>query len=200
MNAPVINLRKAQTIDLRKSNGQAMTNPFIAIGWNESQAHQGQVFDLDVLAMMQDAAGNAISPEHFIFYNTPGRISQCRGIEISPDNRTGAGEGDDEWLKIDFNKIDPRCEKITLGVSINDAEINGQNFGMIDNAFMRILESEGGREHAVYDLTENYPQYTGMIFGIFEKRNNEWFFTTIGEGLRNGIVEFVERFNFQGQK
>ncbi|MFS1429812.1 TerD family protein [Vibrio splendidus] len=197
----VINLRKAQTIDLRKQDGVPMVTPYVSIGWDTApEFASSQDIDMDIFAMLQDEDGVSLGAEHFIFYNTVGRKSACGGIEISPDNRTGEGDGDDEWLKFDFNAIDPRCAKVTVGVSINDADIKLQNFSMIDNAFIRIAESEHGREHAKLDLAQKFGQYEGVVFGTFERKGNEWLFMTIAEGLQNGISEFVSQFNFESKR
>lgn len=198
---PVINLRKAQTIDLRKQDGVPMTHPYVSIGWDVVPAFaQTQDIDMDIFAMMQGADGESLGAENFIFYNTPARRSICGGVEISADNRTGEGDGDDEWLKFDLTRINPECHKITVGVSINDADIKNQNFGMIENAFIRILENENGREHANFNLAEQFGEYTGVIFGTFERKGGEWHFVTIAEGLKDGIMEFVGKFNFAGQR
>mgnify|MGYP003704311903 CR=1 FL=1 len=98
------------------------------------------------------------------------------GFEHQGDNRTGAGEGDDEQIKVTLSKLPADVDKVVLGVTIHDAEARRQNFGMVSKAFIRCLNAEGEKEIARYDLSEDSSTETAMIFGEIYRYNGEWKF------------------------
>jgi tellurium resistance protein TerD len=125
------------------------------------------------------------SDEDFIFYRN--LVGLGGAVEHLGDNRTGEGEGDDEQVKIDLSKIPADVKKLVFVVTIHEAEKKSQNFGQVANAFMRILNQDGGAVLAQYDLSEDYSTETAMIFGEIYRHNEEWKMKAIGAGFAGGL-------------
>ncbi len=111
------------------------------------------------------------------------------------DNLTGEGEGDDEQIFVDLGSLPPDCDKIIFVVNIYQAVKRNQNFGMIKNAFIRIVDADNNSELCRYSLSENYDGMTAMVFGELYLRNGQWKFNAIGQGTKDpGLSELVARF------
>lgn len=111
------------------------------------------------------------------------------------DNLTGAGEGDDEQIAIDLAHVPAEYDRIVIVVNIYHAFKRNQHFGMIQNAFIRLVDAGNNREMCRYNLTENYSGMTGMVFGEVYRYNNEWKFNAIGQGTNDGsISDLVKRY------
>ena len=111
------------------------------------------------------------------------------------DNLTGAGDGDDEQIVIDLAHVPAEYDRIVLVVNIYQAVQRRQNFGMIENAFIRIVDARSNQELCKYNLTENYTGMTAMIFGEVYRHNGEWKFNAIGQGTTDpGLGELVSRY------
>ena len=111
------------------------------------------------------------------------------------DNLTGEGEGDDESIKIDLSKIDPRATEITFVATIHKADERKQNFGQVRNAFIRIYNAANGEEILRYDLDEDFSVETAVEFGRLYKRNGQWKFEAIGTGQKAGLGEYLNKYN-----
>jgi len=111
------------------------------------------------------------------------------------DNLTGAGEGDDEQIVVQLDLLPSRYDKIIFVVNIYEADKRKQDFGMIKNAFIRIIDADNGQELMKYNLSENYDGKTGMVFGEVYRHNGEWKFNAIGQGVNASYVfDLAERF------
>ncbi len=111
------------------------------------------------------------------------------------DNLTGEGDGDDEQIEIDLMRVPREYDRIVIVVNIYSAQARKQDFGLIENAFVRILNGQTFREILRYDLSENYPGKTAMIFGEIYRYNGEWKFAAIGQGTNDGsISEIAHRY------
>ena len=111
------------------------------------------------------------------------------------DNLTGAGEGDDEQIIVDLDKVPAQYDRIVLVVNIYQAVQRNQHFGMIENAFIRLVDARNNNEMCKYNLTENYSGMLAMIFGEVYRHNGEWKFNAIGQGTNDpGIGELVSRY------
>ncbi len=121
----------------------------------------------------------------FIFYNQT--RSQDGSVEHTGDNRTGDGDGDDEAVTIDLGKVSPDVQKIAITVTIHDADSRGQNFGQVQNAFIRVVNNQSHVEIVRFDLNEDYSTETAMIFGELYRHNGEWKFRAVGQGYNGGL-------------
>lgn len=174
-----INLSKGSKISLAKES-PGLKKVLVGLGW-DTQAFEGQEFDLDAQAFLTDASKKVTKSENFIFYNNT--TSPCGGVTHNGDNRTGAGEGDDETLSITLSQVAPDVEKIVFTVTIHDATTRQQNFGQVENAFIRLVNEETGQEIARYDLTEDYSTSMSLVVGELYRHNDDWKFSASGNGL-----------------
>ena len=164
----------------------------VGMGWDTNVTDSGLDFDLDASAFMLNASGKALSQSHFIFYNNLKSPEGC--VEHTGDNLTGAGDGDDESIKIDLSKLPNGCESITFVVTIHDAENRRQNFGQVRNAFVRVYDPSTNEEILKYDLGEDYSIETAVEFGSLYLKDGQWKFKAIGSGFAGGLQKFVDNF------
>ncbi|MDR1041686.1 MAG: TerD family protein [Deltaproteobacteria bacterium] len=157
---------------------------FCGLGW-DARSTDGAEFDLDASAFLLKADGKVTGDSGFIFYNN--LRSQDGSVEHAGDNRTGAGEGDDEVIRINLAGVPAEIDKIAVTVTIHDAEIRHQNFGQVSNAFIRVVNQDGGQEIARFDLSEDMSTETAMIFGEIYRHSGEWKFKAVGQGFAGGL-------------
>ena len=111
------------------------------------------------------------------------------------DNLTGAGEGDDEQIYVDLAQVPSEYDRIVIVVNIYQAVQRKQHFGMIQNAFIRLVDGRNNNEMCHYSLTDDYSGMTAMIFGEVYRHNGEWKFNAIGQGTSDpGIGELANRY------
>lgn len=163
----------------------------IGLGW-DVRSTDGTDFDLDASLFILNADGKVRSDGDFIFYNNP--KSADGAIEHTGDNRTGAGEGDDEQILVDLARIPAEVARLAVSVTIHEAESRRQNFGMVNSAFIRIVNRAGDQEIARYDLSEDASTETAMIFGEIYRHNNEWKFRAVGQGYNGGLGPLAKSF------
>jgi tellurium resistance protein TerD len=180
-------LSKGGRISLSKE-APGLTRIYIGLGWDE-RATDGAVFDLDASVFLLNAAGKARNEQDFIFYNN---LKGAGGaVEHMGDNLTGGGEGDDEVIRVDLRKLEsnaPDVVKIAVICTIHDAAQRGQNFGQVNNAFIRVVNDDTSQEIVRFDLTEDYSMETAMVFGELYKKDGEWRFTAVGQGYAGGLA------------
>lgn len=178
-----ISLTKGGNVNLSKE-APTLTQMQVGLGWNP-RATDGQEFDLDAIAFLVNDAGKVRNDQDFIFFNN--LKSSDGSVEHTGDNRTGEGDGDDEVIKVDLTKVPADVTKIAFCAVIYDGQARNQNFGQVANAYIRIVNSQGGTEIARYDLSEDSSTETAMIFGELYKNNNEWKFRAVGQGFGGGL-------------
>jgi tellurium resistance protein TerD len=187
-----ISLSKGGNISLSKEAGSAgVAKLTVGLGW-DPRATDGVDFDLDASAFLLNAGGKVRSDADFIFYNQ--RNSACGGIEHMGDNRTGGGDGDDEQIKIDVTKIPAEVSKISITVTIDEADKRRQNFGMVANAFIRVVNDADGKELTRFDLGEDFSTETAVIFGELYRNGVEWKFRAVGQGYAGGLGALARNF------
>ncbi|EST30814.1 MULTISPECIES: TerD family protein [Streptomyces] len=178
-----VSLSKGGNVSLSKE-APGLTAVLIGLGW-DARSTTGADFDLDASALLVNAAGKVPSDQHFIFYNN--LKSPDGSVEHTGDNLTGEGEGDDESLKVNLAGVPADVDKIVFPVSIHEAESRGQSFGQVRNAFIRVVNQDGGAELARYDLTEDASTETAMVFGELYRNGAEWKFRAVGQGYASGL-------------
>ena len=186
-----VTLQKGGNVSLDKV-APGMTKIHVGLGWDE-RSTGGQDFDLDASVFLLNEAGKARSDSDFIFYNN--LKSSCGSIIHEGDNRTGEGDGDDESVKVALPKVPADVAKISLTVTIHEAQARKQNFGQVSNAFIRLVNDETNEEVARYDLSEDYSIETAMIFGEIYRHNGEWKFKAIGQGYEGGLKALAMGFD-----
>ncbi len=180
-----ISLRKGQKVDLTKGN-PSLKKLLIGLGWDVKRYDGGFDFDLDAAAFLLGASGKVNSDEDFVFYNNLKHKSGS--VEHMGDNLTGAGEGDDEEIKIDLEKVPANVEKIDFTVTIYDAEARNQTFGQVENAYIRVVDDVTGNEIIRYDLGEDFSVETAVVVGEIYRNKGEWKFNAIGSGFSGGLA------------
>ncbi len=186
-----ISLQKGQKVDLTKSN-PGLSKIIVGLGWDVKKYTGGYDFDLDAAAFMLNADGKIIKDIDFIFYNN--LKSQCGSVQHMGDNLTGEGEGDDEQIIIDLSKVPSNIEKIAFTVTIHEADTRNQNFGMVSNSFVRIVNAVDNLEIIRYDLGEDFSIETALVVGEIYRHAGEWKFSAVGSGFKGGLKALCQNF------
>ncbi len=193
-----ISLQKGQKVSLTKESA-GLSTVMVGLGWDEVQQKKAGFFAPKPQPIDCDAAvyvlkdGHLAGKEDIVYF---GNLRHMSGtIQHMGDNLTGAGEGDDEQILIELSKVPAAYDKIVVVVNIYQAVQRKQHFGMIQNAFIRIVDGGANRELCKYNLTEDYSGMTSMIFGEIYRHNGEWKFNAIGQGTNDpGLGELARRF------
>ncbi len=186
-----VSLQKGQKVSITKNN-PGLSNVVVGLGWDVNQFDTGGSFDLDTAAFMLGENGKCPTDKEFIFF---GNLSHPTGsVQHMGDNLTGAGDGDDEQIKINLNAVPANISKIAFSVTIYDAEARRQNFGQVNNAFIRIYNEANGEEILRYDLGEDFSIETAAVFGELYRNNGEWKFNAIGSGYQGGLAALCGNF------
>lgn len=168
-----------------------LTKVLVGLGW-DPRVDPGEEFDLDASAFMLSATGKVRGDADFIFYNQP--KSPCGAIEYMGDNRTGAGEGDDEQLVVDLTKVPGDVDKIVFTVTIHKARERRQNFGMVDNAFIRLVDATTNEEQMKFELTEDACINMSVVFGELYRRNGAWKFRALAQGFDYELIDLAKNY------
>jgi tellurium resistance protein TerD len=179
-----VSLRKGGTVSLKKVD-PGIKKAMIGLGW-DARVTDGAAFDLDASVFMLGANGKVRSDADFIFYNN--RTSSDGSIVHGGDNLTGAGEGDDEQVSVDLMGVSNDVQKLIFAVTIHDADERRQNFGMVSNAFIRVVNDESGQEIVRFDLSEDASIETAMVFGELYRHRGEWKFRAVEQGFQGGLA------------
>jgi len=185
-----ISLNKGGNLSLTKTD-PTLKNIIIGLGW-DARPTDGADFDLDASAFMVKEDGKVRSDSDFIFYNQT--KSTCGSVEHTGDNRTGAGDGDDESLVVILDKVPADIQRVVFTVTIHDAETRKQNFGQVSNAFIRVVNKDSGNEVARFDLSEDASIETAMVFGEIYKHGGEWKFKAVGQGYSGGLAALARQY------
>ncbi|MDT0344080.1 TerD family protein [Streptomyces litchfieldiae] len=179
-----VSLSKGGNVSLSKE-APGLRAVLVGLGW-DVRTTTGADYDLDASALLCTSAGKVASDQHFVFYNN--LTSPDGSVEHTGDNLTGEGEGDDEVIKVNLEAVPADITTIVFPVSIHDAANRGQSFGQVSNAFIRVVNQDGGAELARYDLSEDAATETAMIFGELYRHGTEWKFRAVGQGYASGLA------------
>ena len=204
-----VSLQKGQKVNLSKDNA-GLAKVIVGLGWDEAKPSGGggggffatlfggaatthQAIDSDASAIMLKN-GKFVDRTDLVYF---GNLKHKSGtVNHMGDNLTGEGEGDDEQIVIDLSRVPAEYDKIVIVVNIYQAVQRKQHFGMIENAFIRLVDARNNKEMCKYNLTENYSGMTAMIFGEIYRHNGEWKFNAMGNGTTDpGIGELCRRFS-----
>ncbi len=186
-----VNLRKGQKVDLTKGN-PGLSKLLVGLGWDTNRYDGSADFDLDASAFLVGSNGHCNSDEDFIFYGNQRHSSGC--VESTGDNRSGDGEGDDEQILVNLALVPANVDKIAFTVTIYDGEQRRQNFGMISNSYIRVLNQVTGEELIHFDLGEDYSIETAIVVGELYRHNGEWKFNAVGSGFQGGLAALCRNY------
>ena len=182
-----VNLQKGQKVDLTKGRA-GLSKVIVGLGWDTNK-FDGADFDLDACAFLLGENGKCASAEDFVYYNNLKHKSGS--VEHLGDNLTGEGEGDDEQVTINLSQVPSNVSKIAITVTIHMAAERNQNFGLVSNAFVRVLDEGSNTELLRYDLSEDYSIETALVFAELYRHGAEWKFAAVGQGFNDGLAGLV---------
>ncbi len=185
-----VSLSKGGNVNLSKE-APGLSSVRVGLGW-DTRVTDGSAFDLDASVFILNDAGKVRGDGDFIFYNN--KVGADGAVAHQGDNTTGEGAGDDEVVVVGLDKLPADVTKLSFAVTIHDADGRKQNFGMVSNAYIRVLNEAGGTELARYDLSEDASTETAMIFGELYRNNGEWKFKAIGQGFAGGLGPLASSF------
>ena len=198
-----VNLKKGQKVSLVKADGKKLTKLMVGLGWDAAEEPSGGFFkklfsgkkDIDCDASVFLCKNGKLSDNADVVYF--GNLEhKSKAVKHMGDNLTGEGEGDDEQIFVDLDKIPSEYDKLIFVVNIYKAVDRKQHFGMIKNAFIRIVDNETNEELCRYNLSDNYDNMLAMVAGEVYKKNGEWKFNAIGNGTTDpGLAELSRRFS-----
>jgi len=183
-----ITLKKGSSFNLSK-NEPGLKKLMIGLGWEFSST---TMLDLDASAFMLKANGKIPDDAFFVFYNN--LKSPDESLQHMGDNRTGKGDGDDELILANLALVDPQVTEIAIVVTIHEAAVRRQNFGLLKDAYIRIFDVETEREILRYDLDAEFGKNTEVEFGRLQKIEGDWRFFASGIGTNIGLEGLVNMF------
>ncbi|HLO47848.1 MAG TPA: TerD family protein [Kamptonema sp.] len=190
-----IHLKKGERFNLSQEYPN-LKKVAIALGWHVDKSLNASVtsgkYDIDSSVFMLGADGKVPDQKYFVFYNNLQSLDNS--LRHSGDNRAGQGEGDDETIYLDLVKINSAIEEMIFVVTIHEGQAKNQNFSQIKNAFIRFYNQDTGTELARYDLQETFAEETAVEFGRFYKKDETWRFQAVGQGYKQGLQSFVDKY------
>ena len=178
-----VSLSKDGNVRLSKE-APGLTEVVVGLAW-DARSTDGAEFDLDASVFVVGESGKVLNDGSFIFYNN--KKSPCGNVEHMGDNRSGAGDGDDEQVNVKLSGLAADVKRLVFAVTIHEAEARKQSFGQVSNAAIRVLNKADGKELARFDLSEDSALETAMVFGELYRNGDEWKFKAIGQGFAGGL-------------
>ena len=176
-----VRLKKGQKMSLLQINPN-LSEIQVCLGWDLLN----QACDLDASAFMLGPGDKVVGDDWFVFYGQP--TSPDGAIRHMGDSTDGAGVGDDEIINISLNNLDPRVQKITFVVTINEAKEKHQNFSMVQNAYVRVVDKSTGKELVKFMLTDYFANVTSMVVGEVYNKGGQWRFNPVGNGFAHDLA------------
>lgn len=192
-----ISLQKGQKVSLSKDNA-GLSKVVIGLGWDEVKQSRGlfapkpQPIDCDASAILLQN-GKLVGKKDLVYF---GNLRHSSGaVQHMGDNLTGAGDGDDEQIVVELQKLPAEFDRIVIVVNIYESVARKQHFGLIKNAFIRLVDARTNSEMYKYNLTEDYTGKTAMIFGEVYRHDGEWKFSAVGQGTNDpGLGELIKKY------
>ncbi len=182
-----INLKKGGSINLSKSMTK-LNKVMVGLGWEQSRIS----VDLDASVFILGANYKLISDEFFVFYNN--LKSPDGSVQHTGDNRSGIGEDDDEIILLNLENTHPNAQQLVICVSIHEAVNRGHNFGLLKDAYIRVVDVETKQEIVKYDLDVSHNADNAVVFAKIKKSGNEWYFYAESEGQITELQGLVDRY------
>jgi stress response protein SCP2 len=188
-----VQLSKGSRVDLTKTN-PGLSNLLVGLGWSPNKDRSAHDFDLDAFAPLLNEQGKLQNNDDDIVY-FGNLVHKSKSVTHTGDNLTGDGDGDDEQILVDLQKIPETVHRIVFAVNIYQAYRKRQDFSMVDNAFIRIVNAKSGQELVRFNLSDNYKGMTAVTAGEIYRNKGEWKFFADGKGSKvESITEYCKRF------
>jgi tellurium resistance protein TerD len=183
-----ISLNKGDKFNLSKKE-PSLKKVMVGLGW---EIKSGNTLDIDASVFMIGSNRKLPADEFFVFYNN--LKSPDGAVQHTGDNRTGMGDGDDEMVLVNLPMIDNRVTELVFVVTIHEARVKMQNFGLLNDAYVRVVDVETKREILRYDLDASNANDTEVEFGKLQRIDNDWYFAALGIGSQKGLQGFVDTY------
>lgn len=186
--AEITIIPKGQSISI-KEKAPTLTKLHVGMGWDTNEEENGESFDLDVTAVLLNTSGKS---EAVVYYgNLDYKVEGANVVHHTGDNLTGAGEGDDEVIEVELEKVPSTIEKIVFLVNIYEAKDKGQDFSKVKSSFVRLVDKTTGAEFARHDLANEFAGKTGVVAGELHREGGEWKFKAVAEGVDGSIDQIM---------
>ncbi|MBD0254295.1 MAG: TerD family protein [Cytophagales bacterium] len=182
-----INLKKGGSINLTKQMPK-LNKVMVGLGWEMSSF----TVDLDASVFMLGANNRLLSDEYFVFYNN--LKSPDGSVQHLGDNRSGSTEDDDEVILANLVNINPAAQDLVICVSIHDANVRRHNFGLLRDAYIRIVDVDNQKEVARYDLDASHATENAVVFGRLRKTGSDWHFQAASQGTSQELQGLLDMF------
>ncbi|PCR97549.1 TerD family protein [Pseudomonas sp. FW215-R2] len=183
-----VSLSKGGNVSLSKE-APGLSEVIVGLGW-DPRVTDGTEFDLDASIFIVGESGKVLDDNSFIFYNN--KKSADGSVEHMGDNKSGAGDGDDEQVTVKLTGLAQTVKKLVFAVTIHDSDARKQSFGQVQNAYIRVVNKADGKELARFDLSEDASTETAMIFGELYRNGEEFKFKAIGQGFAGGLAPLAK--------
>lgn len=184
-------LSKGGNVEIAKAGDEALTKVRIGLGW-EANKGDGDAFDLDASVVALGENGLSVGEEWFIFYNR--LTSPLSAIVHQGDERTGDTEGDDEQILVDLQTVPGNIAELAVAITIHEAAKRGQNFGMVEKAYIRIIDEATGTELARFNLSEDGAGFTTVVLGKLYRHEGGWKFKALAEKSSTGLEGLIDTY------
>ena len=188
-----VSLVKGGKVNLTKEAGGHLEKLNVCLGWDAKRGEvTGADFDLDASAFVINAAGKVLSDKYFVFWGN--LDSPEKAVHHTGDNLTGVGDGDDEVIEVDLSKLPAEAEKIVFAVTIYEGVERKQNFGLVDNSYIRAVDPVTNKELAKYELDMEASAEVVVVFAELVKRNGEWVLSANSAGFPAGFAGLCRQY------
>lgn len=184
----IAHVHKGEEVNLNQID-PGLHRVVVGLGWDAPPEQDGMSVDIDASAFLLNRDGRVRQDTDFVFYNH--LATEGDALKHLGDNTSGEGEGDDERIEVNLETLPYDVEKVSFTVSIHNAEERRQNFGVVHNAFIRILNADTKAELARFDLTEDASEDTAMVFGELAREGMSWKFRALGIGTTGGLYRLA---------
>ncbi len=184
----IAHVHKGEEVNLNQID-PGLHRVVVGLGWDAPPEQEGMSVDVDASAFLLNRDGRVRQDTDFVFYNN--LSTEADALKHMGDNTSGEGDGDDERIEVNIETLPYDVEKVAFTVSIHNAEERRQNFGVIKNAFIRIVNADTNAELARFDLSEDASEDTAMIFGELAREGMSWKFRALGMGTTGGLYRLA---------
>lgn len=188
----MVRVKKGEEINITRLD-PTMREITVGVGW-DLKRYEGDPIDVDASVFLLDKNDRTREDEDFIFYNNmAGRDAAVRHMG---DSRTGAGDGDDEKILIDLQRLPFEVVKVAFVLSIYDMDTAAatSDFSYVKNVYFRIVNNETDHETFRFELDENMGTGTGLYIGFLERVGSDWLYKAVGEPIPGGLSQIATDF------
>lgn len=184
-------LHKGEEVDLNKLD-PGLHRVVVGLGWDAPPEQEGFAVDIDASAFLLNRDNRVRKDTDFVFYNN--LETEAGAVRHRGDSLSGEGDGDDEKIEVKLDNIGFDVERIIFAVTIHNAEERRHTFGIVKNAYMRVVDADNGEELARFDLSEDAASDNAIIFGELSRDGDHWKFKALGQGSNGGLYHIARNY------